>query len=453
MEEEELSVASKDFVTCLAWIKIGVPKQQPIQIKYTKEELREIIDNTRRNLSENGEQIDEIENLRENIDMLNNDDGDTEMQQQAANNEDAEIIDRYGLDNYDDSDNEQIGGFGNLVEHDSNENDPYLEENSEDENSEAEDFNLNSNDNLLLVGRVQEDASSLEVHVYNKEDNYVHHDVYLPAFPMCIESIHFNSKEQTNCNYAAIGDMSKDIGIWDIDVVNELEPLVRLKGHKDSVLDLSWNSKITNILASCSVDKTVHLWDLNINKSIHKLKRFNERVQSIQFNSQDEGKLAIGDCEGKITLVDCNSLSIQNYLIASNEIEKVIWQPNSIFNFIASTDKGTINLFDTRTKDVIKSVQANANSVTDLTFATDNLLLSACENGDIKIWELSSSNFNLIDTYKDCNVGRIFALSSNPDFPLTCAVGGDNKAKSIEVIDLSKLQSGKIFFLKIFLES
>ena len=293
MDEEPIMAAGKDFVTCLNWVRIGVPKQQPVQVKYTKEELKEIIENTRRTLGEeDNEELNAV--LNEDVEMqpesgvLSNNN-----ERSNENIEDAEIIDRYGLDNYDDSsDDEQrniIGGFSNLVKHDSNENDPYLQPDSEDEESEAEDFNLNPNDNLLLVGRVQEDASSLEVYVYNTEDNYVHHDVYLPAFPMCIETISHNSKEQAACNWAAIGDMTKDICVWDIDVVNELEPIARLKGHKDAVLDLSWNSKTTNILASCSVDQTVHLWDLNNSKSIHKLKKFSNRVQTLKFNSHDEG--------------------------------------------------------------------------------------------------------------------------------------------------------------------
>ena len=169
--------AGKDFVTCLNWVKIGVAKQQPVQMKYTKEELKEIIDNTRRTLGEeDNEELDAA--LNEDAEMQESGVlADSNGPSNNADNEDAEIIDRYGLDNYDDSsDDEQrniIGGFGNLVKHDSNENDPYLQPDSEDEESEAEDFNLNPNDNLLLVGRVQEDASSLEVYVYNSEDNYV----------------------------------------------------------------------------------------------------------------------------------------------------------------------------------------------------------------------------------------------------------------------------------------
>lgn len=157
----------------------------------------------------------------------------------------------------------------------------------------------------------------------------------------------------------------------------------------------------------------------------------------------------VGDCEGKISLIDCNTLSIQTYSIKNNEIEKVIWIPNFQHNFISSTDKGTIHLYDTRVKDEIRNVKAHDDSVTDLAFSMNNLFLSASADGDIKIWEFNSNDFKTIATYKETNVGKIFALSTNPDYPNIIAVGGDNKGKSIEIIDLTKFDAGKYIHLYI----
>ena len=134
---------------------------------------------------------------------------------------------------------------------------------------------------------------------------------------------------------------------------------------------------------------------------------------------------------------------MQTYSIPGNEIESVLWTPDQAHNFVVATDKGTIHLYDARVKNEIQHVQAHNDTATDLTFAASNLLLSACADGNIKIWDLTANNFKLIDTYSESNVGRIFAMSSNPDRPLTIAVGGDSKRKSIEVIDLSKLETGK----------
>ena len=43
-------------------------------------------------------------------------------------------------------------------------------------------------DNLLLVGHVEGDCSSLEVYIYNDTEDalYVHHDILLPSFPLAL---------------------------------------------------------------------------------------------------------------------------------------------------------------------------------------------------------------------------------------------------------------------------
>lgn len=289
---DENYTAAHDFVTCVSWVRRGVPKQKPTEIQYDREELRQMITRTKRQLVESGDATDQAEFIEQanQLDMEMD-----EVPQQSTDPEDDEIVRKYGLDTYDNESDEEasnvIGGFGNLVQHADNQDDPYLQQNDDhnDSESEMEDFMIQPNDNLLLVGHVQEDASSLDVYVYNDEDNYVHHDVILPAFPMCFESIEYDCEKKCAANLMAIGDMTKLIHIWDLDIVNELEPKITLKGHKDSVLGLSWNRNVTNVLASCSVDMTVRLWDLNVNKSIHKLAKFSERIQSIEFHPIQSG--------------------------------------------------------------------------------------------------------------------------------------------------------------------
>lgn len=93
----------------------------------------------------------------------------------------------------------------------------------------------------------------------------MHHEIYLPAYPLCFEWLNFSSTDE-KVNFLAIGDMQKDINIWDLDTVDVLDPVCALSGHKDSVLDLSWNTLTRKVMASGSADKTTRLWDLETKK-------------------------------------------------------------------------------------------------------------------------------------------------------------------------------------------
>lgn len=48
-------------------------------------------------------------------------------------------------------------------------------------------------DNLIVAAKTEDDMSQLEVFVYEDgEDNvYVHHDVMVPSFPLCLEWLDF----------------------------------------------------------------------------------------------------------------------------------------------------------------------------------------------------------------------------------------------------------------------
>lgn len=60
---------------------------------------------------------------------------------------------------------------------------------NDNSDSEKEDEVIRPDDNLLLVGHVDNDFNSLEVWVHNEEnqDFYIHHDVLIPSFPLCLE--------------------------------------------------------------------------------------------------------------------------------------------------------------------------------------------------------------------------------------------------------------------------
>lgn len=97
----------------------------------------------------------------------------------------------------------------------------------------------------------------ISVSVYNEEEGsfYVHHDFLLPSHPLCIEWMHYDPETKEPGNMCAIGSMDPIVTIWDLDIQDTLEPVMKLGskgsrkkniqryGHKEPVLDLSWNKQ------------------------------------------------------------------------------------------------------------------------------------------------------------------------------------------------------------------
>ena len=170
------------------------------------------------------------------------------------------------------------------------------EDDDDDDASDLEDTNLRPGDAMVVVAKTEEDFASLEVHVYEQKTGnlFVHHDIPLPSFPLCLAHGDINPDGGAG-NYVAVGTFNTGIEIWNLDVLSALEPVCILGGedtsaadelmrinmaraasgkklkkkagsmggglrpgsHTDAVMALSWNKVHRQVLASGSADKTV----------------------------------------------------------------------------------------------------------------------------------------------------------------------------------------------------
>jgi periodic tryptophan protein 1 len=286
--------------------------------------------------------------------------------------------DEFNFNNYDKEKSEPALKMSDVVE--VTEDDQIADEENA---SDAEDDIIKATDNLVLVGRVESDCSSLEVYIYNEEENslYVHHDFVLPFHLLCVEPFSYDPGSQQPGNLCAIGGMEPIIHIYDLDIHQPLEPIMELGkkgnkkkgikkvGHKDAVLDLSWNSNYQHIMASASVDQTVILWDLENATPSTILKDFAEKVQSLEFNKSEAEYLLTGCSDNTIKLFDCrqsdNEGSQYKQWIIEGEVEKVKWNPNDKYYFVAGTNTGKIYYFDSRATEPLWTIEAHEKEVTD----------------------------------------------------------------------------------------
>lgn len=260
-------------------------------------------------------------------------------------------------------------------------------------------------DNLVVVAKTQDEISQLEVYVYDEsqENLYVHHDLMLPNFPLCLEWLDFPpagtpstssaSPKKEFGNYIAVGTMDPEIEIWSLDVLEGMYPDMVLgrpdkttvhvpvplgtgkkkkkktkhrdtstNYHVDAVLSLSWNKTHRNLLASASADRTIKLWDLSRNvgaaagggeeaggaircfNGVHK-----DKIQSVQWNDKEPSILLSGSYDRTVRTFDSRAPESCLGAVVGDDVEALRWDPWDPHGFYVSLENGLILNFDART--------------------------------------------------------------------------------------------------------
>ncbi len=313
---------------------------------------------------------------------------------------------------------------------------------------EQDDFTIHPTDSLIVCGTAQDDFSNLEIYIYDENtlDLYVHHDIVLSSFPLSLEWIPY--KNNLKCNYALVGSFTPGIEIWNLDILDAVEPEMILGinkdkknnedlYHTDAVMSLCLNQINTNLVASSGADKKVLIWDLNSSPNLasNSFKEHNDKVQSIKWNKIEDNLLVSGSYDKTIKIFDTRvNKSVFTYKVNS-DIECIDWSLKDSYKMLFSFEDGRIQLFDIKNLSAIASFQGHKKEATSVSFSPKQAtLFSSCgRDGRVKIWDTNkivtdenSDNVPtlLMEKFIKKSTGELFSVKFSDDCENTIAVGG-----------------------------
>lgn len=373
-------------------------------------------------------------------------------------------------------------GMSALLDHDNDFDD------DDDDDSDADDHNLTPNDAILVVAKTEEDFATLEVHVYEELSGnlFVHHDIPLPSFPLCLAHGDINHEGGAG-NYIAVGTFSPGIEIWNLDVLQVLEPTFILGGedtsaadelmkinmtraatgkklkkllkkggglrpgsHTDAVMALSWSKIHRQVIASGSADKTVKIWDVTKASTdggnVATFTHHKDKVQSVVWHPTEGTLLATGSYDRTIAVLDARATT-QNVkrVKISADCESLAWDPHHSQYLTCASEDGVLACWDVRNfeKPVWSFVVTEYGGVSDLSYnpSVPGMLATCAINKTVTLWDTYNKEQQpslappVCCGNKSMEVGKLYTVGFYPSSPWLLGCGGSGNELALWVMN------------------
>ncbi len=350
---------------------------------------------------------------------------------------------------------------------------------------EENDAEIKASDAVLLVANTEEDEFSfLEMHIYDQETGalYTHHDITLPEIPLCLEWLgaspctadvgDITTNDIGTASFVAVGTFQPGIELWNLDVVDPLEPAAILGGassqtgsfvpkqkkkkkknrnrkekdwpepsggHSDSVLCLKWNTYQKQAIASASADTTVKIWDITKQECVETISYHTDKVLSCTWHPLEASVLATAAFDRQVSVVDVRAppRSLSEAIMAftlSADPEDIQWDPHNGSNLVVGTEDGRILCYDVRKSGPgvtpLYEFQAHENDgIGGMSFSPhkSGLLATCSPDQTVKLWDvddLTKHGMPQCIASKDMSVGRLFGVQWFVGTPYLLATGG-----------------------------
>ena len=336
----------------------------------------------------------------------------------------------------------------------------------EDSEEEREDYTIRKSDHLIVAATTDNDFSNLEIYVFDETTSnlYVHHEIMLSSYPLAIEWLSADLTGKASGNFAIVGTFLPEIQIWNLDIMDAVEPAAVLGGepggsssnvsslskkkskskgsdsHTDAVMALALHPVDKRVLASGSADTSVKLWDISKQKCTVHCAKHTDKVQVVRWSAETGSLLLSAGYDRTACLFDSrkgpNADAASAHIRA--EVESATWQGDAMV--LLSYESGVVEGYDVRkfSKPLFVEENAHDKAVTGLAIspAYPELLTTCSLDQTVAVWRLSAAGLSLVQR-KEMQAGELFGVRFCQDAGNLLACGGSTGALAVWDIEES----------------
>ena len=342
-----------------------------------------------------------------------------------------------------------------------------FDDDEDEEPEDIDDLTAKADDAFLLVANTEDDHSSLELHCYNTGDGslYVHHDITLPAFPLCVAWMDYagdaaaqNAATQAALmsgaplrtavadaakhvgSYVAVGTFKPHIEIWNTDVLDPLEPTLVLRGASASSAkggEVPAARRKKGQTAAAAAAAAASSASSSSSSSSPSSGGHTDAVMALAWNRTHRHLLASGsaDTTVKIWDVDGGGRVLHTFTHHKGKVQGVAWNDAEPTILATCSYDRTAAVIDARAADKGRVARfALPSSPESLLWYVHNpaVLLATCEDGSFLGWDVRAPNTPLFSVRAHGTAAT--SVAASPLARGLLATG--SRDKSVKVWDL-----------------